>query len=108
MDKEKMCMTIQEAIEQGYKQQQDKQLTENAKTVGNNFFDAQEAIRRAGTKRSELLKGIRNGVKPGILLATAADCIGLMTKDETYLPLVKQAIIDRFGQDALQPSLTDN
>lgn len=105
---EKMVMTVQEAIDKGYKQQRDRQLTENAKTAGNNFFDSQDVIRRLGTIRSDVLKGISQGVNPLILLTRSCEGLGIATNEETYLPLVKKAIVKKYGEDALQPSLPNN
>lgn len=105
---EKMVMTVQEAIDKGYKQQRDRQLTENAQDVTEYFLTKQDAIRRAGTRRSDILKEIQKGTKLEIIVAGQAGLIGDLTGDETYSRVVKRAIIERFGEDALQPSLPNN
>ena len=56
------------------------------------YRDYQENIHRAGTLRSEILKGMKRGEDPLALLLKATECIGLMTGD-TVLPAQARADI---------------
>ena len=49
----------------------------------------QDNIKRADTLRSDIIKGVRNGVDISVVLIMAVKCIGLMTGDKTFERIVK-------------------
>lgn len=57
----------------------------------------QENIKKAGSCRSDLLKGIKQGEDPLALLLTAVECISLMTGDTVIYTQAKEDITAIYG-----------
>lgn len=57
----------------------------------------QENIKRAGSCRSDVLKGIKRGEDPLALLLTAIECISLMTGDTVIYTQAKEDITAIYG-----------
>lgn len=59
----------------------------------------QQNIKRAGTLRSEILKGLRAGEDPRAILLKAVECISLMTGDVVIYAQSKKDLIEKYGMD---------
>lgn len=64
----------------------------------------QQNITRAGTLRSDILKGIRLGEDPLALLLKALECISLMTGDKTLYTQSKGDILAIYGWGLEEPA----
>ena len=63
------------------------------------YRQQQERIRRAGTLREEILKGVKAGEDPRALLLKAVDCIGCMTGDTVIYSQCKADVARVYGYD---------
>ena len=61
------------------------------------YSDYQENIHRAGTLRSDILKGMKRGEDPLALLLKAVECISLMTGDTVILSQARADILAVYG-----------
>ena len=61
------------------------------------YQEQQENIRRAGSLRAEISKGVRAGQDPGELLLKALECISLMTGDRVFYEQNRQDLVNLFG-----------
>lgn len=59
--------------------------------------DYQDNIKRAGSGRAEILKGIQAGEDATMLLLKACDVIAKMTGDETYYKTAEASILTAYG-----------
>ena len=59
----------------------------------------QQNIKRAGTLRSEILKGLRAGEDPRAILLKAVECISLMTGDTVIYSQSKKDLIEKYGME---------
>ena len=57
----------------------------------------QEAIRNAGTLRSDIIRGIQQGEDPRPLLMIACECIALQTGDSTFFNQAEENIRSIYG-----------
>lgn len=91
--------SVQEAHSQPkHSHQLDKEIREREK-LREIYHIQQENIRRAGTLRSEILKGIKRAEEPTALLLKALKCISLMTGDTAIYTQSKKDISAIYGRD---------
>lgn len=67
----------------------------------------QEAIRKSGTLRSEILKGIKSGEDTASLLLKACECIALQTGDSHYYTQASEDIKAIYGHGLGKPVLLE-
>ena len=67
----------------------------------------QEAIRKSGSLRSQILKGIKGGEDIASLLLKACECISLQTGDEHYYIQASEDIRAIYGHGLGEPQLLE-
>ena len=67
------------------------------------YREHQESIKRAGNLRINLIKGIKRGENPYSLLATALECIALITGDQVIYTQGKKDITAVYGYGLGEP-----
>lgn len=65
----------------------------------------QQNIKRAGTLRSDIVKGIQAGEDPAILLLKAVECISLMTGDTAIYSQSKEDLLGVYGRGLHNPEV---
>ena len=74
----------------------DREIQERAK-LREVYRQQQENIKRAGTLRTEILKGVQAKEEPLALLLKAVQCIGLMTGDTVIYRQCEKDIAKAYG-----------
>lgn len=64
----------------------------------------QQNIKRAGSLRAEVLKGMKRGEDPARLLLTAVECISLMTGDTAIYTQAQKDLLDVYGWGLGEPA----
>lgn len=67
----------------------------------------QDAIRKSGTLRSEILKGIKQGEDTALLLIKACECISLQTGDSQYYKQAENDIRTIYGTLGNEPLIQE-
>lgn len=84
-----------------YGLEREKQERENARQMYDTY---QQNIKRAGTLRGDILKGLRAGEDPLAILLKAVECISLMTGDTVVYTQSKADLQAIYGWGLKQPA----
>ena len=80
----------------------ERQERENTRQM---YASYQQNIKRAGTLRSDITKGIQAGEDPAILLLKAVECISLMTGDTAIYAQGKEDLLEVYGRGLHNPEV---